>query len=375
MLALNNYECQKGGMEMNRRDRVLKLIVEYFIKNAQPVGSKTLIEEFGLDYSSSTIRNEMNSLENDGFLEKTHTSSGRVPSSKGYRYYIQHLRDRNIDEEFKYQMQSILDAKVKSIQDVIKQSCEILSQMTSLASIVLGPGAQNEHLISVQLVPLSSSSATCVFVTDQGYVENKTFVIDEKTRMDDVENCVKLLNDRLKGTAISDLISKMQAMKPILNDMVINNDVIYRAMLEALAGFAKDRLSAFGRDELLGQPEFANDAEKTRKLIELLSHPEVFREVEDSSDGRISIHIGGEDGSDDNDLSIVQAKIKMPGKQERSIAVVGPKRMDYDKVVSSLEFLIDELSDDNNGKDGNRERERQERHQERRSGEQRFRKQ
>ena len=150
MLALNNYECQKGGMEMNRRDRVLKLIVEYFIKNAQPVGSKTLIEEFGLDYSSSTIRNEMNSLENDGFLEKTHTSSGRVPSSKGYRYYIQHLRDRNIDEEFKYQMQSILDAKVKSIQDVIKQSCEILSQMTSLASIVLGPGAQNEHLISVQ---------------------------------------------------------------------------------------------------------------------------------------------------------------------------------------------------------------------------------
>ena len=101
----------------------------------------------------------------------------------------------------------------------------------------------------------------------------------------------------------------------------------------------------------------------------------MFREVEDSSDGRISIHIGGEDGSDDNDLSIVQAKIKMPGKQERSIAVVGPKRMDYDKVVSSLEFLIDELSDDDNGKDGNRERERQERHQERRSGEQRFRKQ
>lgn len=346
---------------MTRRERVLKLIVEDFIKNAEPISSKKLIEEYGLDYSSATIRSEMNALELDGYLEKTHVSSGRVPSSKGYRYYIEHLRNRSIDEEFKYQMQSILDHKVQSIQDVIKQSCEILSQMTNLASIVLGPGVNKERLISVQLVPLNESSATCVFVTDQGYVENKTFVLGNEAKLNDVTNCVKLLNDRLKGTPISELIPKMEAIKPLLNDYAVDHDVIYKAMLEAFIGFAKDRLSTYGQEELLDQPEFANDANKMRKLIELFNSPKIFREVEkNEEDGNIAIHIGGED-SGDNDLSIVQAKVKIPGMQDRSIAVVGPKRMDYDKVVSSLEYLIEQL--DNYGEEKTRKEENCERQQ------------
>lgn len=326
---------------MNRRDRVLKLIVEHFIKTAEPVGSKTLIDNYGLDYSGATIRAEMNALEQEGYLEKTHTSSGRVPSSKGYRYYIENLRERSVSEEFKYQMQSILDEKIRSIDDVIKESCEILSQMTSLASIVLGPNATQEKLVSVQIIPLSDKTATCVFITDQGYVENKTFVINEKTPLSDVESCVKLLNERLKGTSISELIPKMKAIRPLLNDYVIDHDVIYQAMLEAFVGFAKDRLSAYGKDVLFEQPEFKDDATKIKKLLELFESPEVFREVEDE-EHEISIHIGGEK-SDDEDVSIISAKVKIPGQKEGSIAIVGPKRMDYDKVVTSMEYLINEL--------------------------------
>lgn len=327
---------------MNRRDRILKLIVEHFIKTAQPVGSQTLINEYGLNYSSATIRAEMNALEVDGLLEKTHTSSGRVPSSKGYRYYIDNLREKSVSEEFKYQMQSILDQKTQSIENVIKESCEILSQMTSLASIVLGPNAKEEKLASVQIIPLSSTSATCVFVTDQGYVENKTFALNEEVQLSDIESCVKLLNERLKGTAISELVPKMEAIKPILNDYIIDKDVIYQAMLEAFVGFAKDRLNAYGTENLFEQPEFANDAAKIRHLLGLLDSPEVFREVEDEKDGDISIHIGG-DSKNDEDVSIISAKVKIPGKKEGSIAIVGPKRMDYDQVVSSMEYLIDEL--------------------------------
>lgn len=347
---------------MNRRDRVLKLIVEHHIKTAQPVGSKTLIEEYGLDYSSATIRNEMNALETDGYLEKTHTSSGRVPSTKGYRYYIENLRERSVSEEFKYQMQTILDEKIQSIDEVIKESCEILSQMTSLASIVLGPNANDERLVSVQIIPISDTSATCVFVTDKGYVENKTFVMSEKTKLSDVESCVKLLNERLQGTAISELVPKMQLIKPLLSDYVIDHDVIYQAMLEAFVGFAKDRLSAYGKDELFSQPEFANDANKIRKLLEMLESPEVFREIENENK-EISIHIGGENSKDD-DLSIISAKVKIPGHDEGSIAIVGPKRMDYDQVVSSMEYLVNELekrySPKGVRKEQNSERERKE---------------
>ena len=342
VLALQDNECQERREAMNRRERVLKLIVEHFIKTAEPVGSRTLIEEYNLNYSGATIRAEMNSLEQEGFLEKTHTSSGRVPSSKGYRYYIEHLRERSVSDEFKYQMQSIMDEKIRSIDDVIKESCEILSQMTSLASIVLGPNATQEKLVSVQLVPISKTSATCVFITDQGYVENKTFVLNDKTSLSDVESCVKLLNDRLKGTAIAELIPKMKAIKPLLSDYVIDHDVIYQAMLEAFVGFAKDRLSAYGKEELFEQPEFKDDATKIKKLIELFESPEVFREVEEDGDDEISIHIAGE-ATDDDDVSIISAKVKIPGQKEGSIAIVGPKRMDYDQVVSSMEYLINEL--------------------------------
>lgn len=325
---------------MNRRDKVLKLIVEYFIKTAEPVGSKTLIEEYGLDYSSATIRSEMNALEQAGLLEKLHTSGGRVPSSKGYRYYIENLRERSVSDEFKHQMQTILDEKIQSIDKVIQNSCEILSQMTSLASIVLGPNVKEEKLVSVQIIPISETSATCVFVTDQGYVENKTFMFSDEIKPEDVKACVTLLNDRLKGTSISELIPKMKAIKPLLNDYVIDHDVIYQAMLEAFLGFAKDRIDAYGKDVLLDQPEFQNDAAKIRKILALFEKPDVFRQVE--GEDEISIHIGGEN-NDDEDLSIISAKVKIPGQKEGSIAIVGPKRMDYDQVVSSMEYLIQEL--------------------------------
>lgn len=331
---------------MNRRDKVLKLIVEYFIKNAEPVGSQTLIDEYGLDYSSATIRSEMNALEQDGLLEKTHASSGRVPSSKGYRYYIKHLRERSVDEEFKYRVTNILQEKIQSIDEVIKQSCEILSEMTSLASIVLGPKSNEEKLVSVQIVPISNNSATCVFVTSQGYVENKTFVFDEKHKSEDIEGCVKLLNERLKGTAISELVPKMQAIKPLLSEYIVDHDVVYQAMMEAFIGFAKDRLSTYGQGELFEQPEFAHDADKIKKLLELFHSPTAFREVikgeTQELDDDIAIHIGGESVNDE-DVSIVTAKISVPGRKEGNIAIVGPKRMDYDKVVSNMEYLIKEL--------------------------------
>ena len=122
-------------MSLTRSDTILKLIVEYFIKHAQPVGSQTLIEEYNLPYSSATIRNEMYALEKMGLIEKPHTSAGRVPSSKGYKYYCEHLRDKTVDESLKYSLQTILNQKMQSIEEIIKQSCEIISHMTNLVSV------------------------------------------------------------------------------------------------------------------------------------------------------------------------------------------------------------------------------------------------
>ncbi|MFA5421553.1 MAG: heat-inducible transcriptional repressor HrcA [Bacilli bacterium] len=327
---------------MNRRDQILKLVVDHFIKTAQPVGSQTLIDEYHLDFSSATIRSEMNALEADGFIEKTHTSSGRVPSSKGYRYYVDNLREKSIDEEIKHRIQTVLDQKVQSSEAVIRESCEILSHMTNLVSVVLGPNANEEKLVNLQIIPIGERSATAVFVTDTGYVENKTFNIAEKIKIDDVQSCVKLLNDRLSGTPISELVPKMQAIKPLISDLIVGHDILYQAMLETFLRFASDRLSLYGRDKLLDQPEYSHDINKLKKIMQMLSSPELIRDITEQGEGELTIRIGESD-NDLEDVAIVSAKVKVPGQKEGNIAIVGPRRMDYEKVISYLEYVVDTI--------------------------------
>lgn len=326
-------------MGLTRSDTILKYIVEYFIKHAEPVGSKTLIQEYGLPYSSATIRNEMYDLEQKGYIEKPHTSSGRVPSSKGYRYYCEHLRQKSVDEQLKYSLQQVLQGKMKSIEETIKASCEILSHMTSLVSVVLGPNETEERLANVQLIQISANTVTSVFVTDKGYVENKTFIVQDNINVADLIKCVELINQRLKGTAVSDLAEKMEALKPILSDYIAGSDLVYQALFETFLRFANDRLSLYGRDELFKHKEFSEDAEKLKRVLKLLNDSAVFKEVENDDD--VSLHIG--DIENNPDVSLITAKIKF-GDDANTIALVGPTRVDYEKALSAIEYVASELS-------------------------------
>lgn len=335
---------------MTRSEQILKLIVEHFIKTAEPVGSHTLLETYKLNCSSATIRAEMNKLEKEGLLEKTHASSGRVPSSAGYAYYVEHLREERVDESVKYAIQKILDEKTKSIEEIIKESCEILSNMTNLASVVLGPKVTNEHLVSIQLIPLGNSTATAVFVTDQGYVENKTFILDGTSSLEDVQSTVTLLNERLKGTAISELVPKMEAMKPALTDYLVGQDAVYQALLGAFVKFAGERMDLYGSKNLLDHPEFAEDAAKLKRVLALMDDPEAFRQAleestpADESKGEVQIKIGApEEGLDE--VAIISTTVQIPGGQNASIALMGPTRIDYEKVVSILNYVTKSLDE------------------------------
>ena len=331
-------------MGLTRSDTILKYIVEYFIKNAQPVGSHTLIDEYKLPYSSATIRNEMFALEKMGFIEKTHSSSGRVPSSKGYRYYCEHLRDKNIDEQLKNSLQVVLEQKVRSIEEVIKESCEILSHMTNLVSVVNGSSETIERLANVQLIQIGENTLTAVFVTDKGYVENKTFIIPTSIKANEVVDCVKILNDRLKGTPVNELVDKVEALKPILNDYVVSHDIVYQALLDTFIRFAGDRLSLYGRDELFNQPEFMNDAEKLQEVYKLLNDKSLFREVNNEAKNTKEDEVLLNIGETNPDVSMVTTKFKIGNGEESTITLLGPTRMDYDKVLSALEYLTEELN-------------------------------
>ena len=347
-------------MAINRKEKILKLIVEDFIKTAQPVSSKRLIEEYKIDFSSATIRNEMSYLEKEGLIEKPHTSSGRVPSIEGYRYYIEHLRNNKIDDEIKNQL-NLVFSNSSSVEEILKESCEILSHMTNLASVVLGPGAEEERLVSMQLIPLSASSVTAIFVTDKGYVENKTFTVNSKYSINDLKKCIEVLNDRLKGTKVSELVDKLESIKPILSNYMSDYAYLYNALLKTFYDFASQRGGTFyGKENLLMQPEFKDNASELKKIFGLFNNPNDLEKILEEAESRLLLNAGDVEERY-NDVSIVSKDIAVDGEKIGKIAVIGPTRMDYSNVLNSLDYIVnkimehlsnEDIQDEKGGKNG-----------------------
>ncbi len=324
---------------MTRQDLILKLIVEHFIKTAEPVGSNTLVKTYGLTECSATIRKEMGELEKKGLIEKPHASAGRVPSEAGYRYYIDHLKTQSVQDSVRNAVAKVFDEKTKSVEEVMRQSCEMLSDLTNLATAVLGSKAGEEKLVSVQAIPIAEKTATCLFVTDSGYVENKTFVLQGGLRSVDLQKAVRELSNRLQGTRVGEIPGKMEALRPLLQEYMVGNDAMYEAVLEAFVKFASERMALYGKDALFAQPEF-NDAGKMKRLVGFLDDPEALRgALEEGKDvGGVSVSMGKkEEGLED--LAIVSAEVNLPGNGNASLSVLGPKRMDYARVSAILRYM------------------------------------
>ena len=330
-------------MELTRKQKVLKLIVEDFIKYAEPVGSQYLIEKYKLDISSATIRNVMAELENDGLLEKKHTSGGRIPSTLGYRYYIDNLRGKKVSDKLKREVQTIFN-NAQSIEEIIKESCEILSSMTELTSVVLGPKAREEKLVSVSLVPLNSNSCTAIFVTDTGYVENKTFILKEGISMEEVKKCTEMLDKRLKGTNVDELVEKLESLKPIFSDYIIDYNYFFNTLVKTFYEFAKDRNEFYGTENIIKQPEFKDDAAELKKIFDLLNNPNQINAFIEKADCDEIIDSGEIDESYRN-LAIIYKDIKTEDSNVGRIALIGPKRMDYENALNSLDYIIDKIID------------------------------
>lgn len=329
-------------MNLNRKDEILKCIVEEFIKTALPVGSNTLLDKYHLKCSSATVRNTMAELEKDGMLEKTHVSSGRVPSAKGYQYYLENLDTtsmmNNVDMEFQQKFQEVLQNKAHSVEDVVSKSCKMLSELTNMATVVLGPKVSNERLVSIQLVKLSDKMAMGVFITDSGYVEKKTFVLDQKDGLSFqmLSNAMNTLNERLAGTRIGDLEAKAKALQPLLVNLYgKSGDLIMSAFLQTLVSFTRARYEVYGEKNLLSNPEFSEDKETFMNAFQALQDPNVLEKnlCEKDDIGNVNVAFTNENKGD---FAIVSKQFN--GNDQ--LAVIGPKRMDYKKVLSALEYIV-----------------------------------
>lgn len=344
-------------MKKDRCDLILKLIVEDYIETANPVGSENLIAKHNLDISSATVRSVMATLEKEGLLDKTHTSSGRVPSTAGIQYYLEKLRDQkndedkdNFAEEFAKQLRIAIYNKNKSVEEVMEQSCQYLSDITNLATVVLGPKASEEKLVSLQLLSLNEKTLAAILVTDKGYVENKTFVVPSNISATSIQMCIGLLNERLIGTPISALAEKANLIVPLLTEKLGQDaSILLEAFKDALFHFTRNRITSFGTNKLLDLPEYSDDIEDMKDIINYLGNEEkVYNDIvdcinSDCTNDDIRVNLVKEDKR--KNLAIVSKDINLPGLSQRQIAVVGPKRMDYKKVMAALKVMVRMLND------------------------------
>ena len=327
-------------MISERQSQILKMIIEEYIKSAKPIGSKALCDE--LNCSSATVRNEMSALEELGFLEKTHISSGRVPSEKGYRYYVDYIMEpKKISGEDMLKLQQIFKNKSLMISDTIIKSMEIISELTNYTAVVLGKSSKENKVTKIEAVPLDDERLIAIVVTDKGHIEHKNITLEAKVSLDEIKKTIDLINRLVVGTPIDEVSTKLEfEVKPIIGQYVKQHEILYNAFYNAFTDFTNEpNIKMSGTKNILMQPEF-NDTAKIREIISKFDDKEIVKHIEEADSG-IKIYIGSE-SEFDNDVTIIKMKYDMNG-EEGTLALIGPKRMEYDRVMALLSYIKENL--------------------------------
>ena len=327
-------------MLTERQNTILKLIVEKYIKDPVPVGSKHISKI--VKCSSATIRNEMGVLEDMGLLEKTHTSSGRIPSETGYRYYVDNLMElKKMNAEDMLKLQIVFKNQQLALSDVITKSLQVISDMTNYTTVVLGSTSHENLLKQIEVVPIDDASMIVIIVTDKGHVEHKNIKLQDVS-LDEVKKTVGLINNLITGTPIDEVSKKLEyEIKPIIGKYVKQHEQLYNAFYHVFNDFTNQEVNVVGRHKILEQPEFSTNIEKIKNIYNKLEDKEVLQRIEEDDDNNIKVYIGTESNIDD-DVTVIKTKFKTD-TEEGTIGIIGPKRMDYDQVVSMLEYMRENI--------------------------------
>lgn len=322
-------------MLSERQNQILKLIIEEYSKVPIPVGSTSICDILGV--SPATVRSEMAKLEDFGYLEKTHTSSGRVPSENGYRYYVDNImKPKKIKSSDAVELQRIFKNNTLEKTDAISKSLEIISEMTNYTTVMLGSKSSDNKLKQVEVVPINNENVIAIVITDKGHVENKSINI-KGSNLEEVRKIVELINKIIVGTPIDEVSYRLECdIKPIISQYVTQYETLYNAFYNAFNDFKESNdIKMQGKSNILELPEF-NTVDKIKNIVNVLDNENIISSIrEDSND--INIYIGKESNIDD-DLTVIKTKYNVNG-DEGTIAILGPKRMEYDRVVSLLEFI------------------------------------
>lgn len=333
-------------MLSERQLLILQEIVDNFIRSAQPVGSRSLSKNKDISLSSATIRNEMADLEELGYLEKMHTSSGRIPSQKGYRYYVDHLLpSEKISEEDVIKIRSIFANHIYEYERVVQNAAEILSELTNYTTVLLGPNVNKNRLQRIQIVPITKDTATAIIVTDTGHVEHRTFLMPEQMEITDIEKMVNILNDRLVGIPLINLTDSIKTeVNILLRKHIKHYDQILYSIIDSLTLPTNEKMFFGGKTNMLTQPEF-HDIDKVQLLLKMIEEGHGMYDLLKKNPVGIHVKIGKENKVlEMQDCSLITASYSLGSNDVGTIAIIGPTRMEYSRVITILKYFVNDLS-------------------------------
>lgn len=333
-------------MLTDRQKKILWAVIDDYILTAEPVGSRTVSRKKGIGFSAATVRNEMADLEELGYLEQPHTSAGRIPSQKGYRFFVDHLVKPQIwnKRELERFHEFFTSIEGDHLEEVIQHTSGVISQMTNYMAVILGPKFDDSTLKHLQIIPITERLAVTILVTDDGHVEQRKINVPEGVSAQSMEKLANLLNFRLQGVTLRHL--NQRVTKDLCEEMGIHLKQVdpFLSMIQQMFHQSQeDRLFMSGATRMLDQPEF-QDIEKFRTILDLFEEHDAMVHLLEPTDG-VQVRIGSELSMQEiNHCSFISASYYYNGEPVGTIGVLGPTRMDYAKVIGLIDLISKDFS-------------------------------
>ena len=326
----------------NRQIKLLQFIIDEYTLTAQPVSSKVIVDKYFFNLSPQTIRNEMLYLEKIGLLEKTHTSSGRIPSLNGYKFYEMNILKPYLSNDVKNQLKVIFQKRDLSIDMIINESASLIEEILKLPTVVASQDS-NILLKRFDLIPITDQKVLLLLVTSNGDVIKNDISITNNKELDDVIICVKIFNDRLIDTPLNQITQKLSIIKEIIRCSVHEYEFVLQKIIKKIFDFntAPQKHQVYGVKSLMSHPEFQN-VDRLKSVLSLLDNASVWKHISftQQNKGKTIITFGSEIG--EKDLTIASTTINSKNSMKQ-ISVVGPTRMNYAEVKGLLDFIKEEL--------------------------------
>ena len=325
-----------------RKKKILQIIIEDYISSAEPVGSRTIARKYDLGLSPATIRNEMSDLELLGYLEQPHTSAGRIPSAQAYRFYVDALIEPGtLTDNDMALIDGWYNERRRNIDDIFQSTAKILSRMTQNVSMVLTNQQTIANFCYLKFLPLDSQHAILCIVADDGSIDTNVVDIPLGMSSEEMDYLAGKMSKLLEDRNLSDI--SVEILQNVDTD-VVEDKLIFSSLLQAVRKMTgrrqEQKVFLGGTKQLLNQPEF-RDVERVRNLLGILEEEKVLKDLlQGGEDSGLKVTIGSENKfTGIQDCSMVQATYRLNGQIVGTMAVLGPTRMEYGKVISVMDYL------------------------------------